>query len=104
MKIILAPPDGPRQEWDYDLSRITVAELDAIEQVTHLSGLPAFGQAINAGSVRALRALVWVAQKRSDPPLQFDSVDFALVDLSIENEEPPKGDGEQGESLNDATG
>jgi hypothetical protein len=96
VKLVLAPPDAPRDEWEFDPRRLTVAELDAIEQVTHLSGLTAFGQALNDGSARALRALVWVLRKRVDPPLRYENVDFAIADLAFEDDDVPKDDPAEG--------
>ena len=96
MKITLAPPGEVAQTWDFDPSRLMVAELGAIEQVTGLSGMTAFGEALNNYSASALRALIWVLRKRSDPPLRYDAVDFAVGDISVEADEAvPKDDDEE---------
>ena len=95
MRITYSPSGGPVEEWEFDPTRLMVAELDAIEKVTGLTGLNAFGEALNNMSASALRALVWVIRKRADPPLRYENVDFAIGDLSIgDDETPPKDDSE----------
>jgi hypothetical protein len=103
VKITWTPPGGPAQEWEFDPSRLMVAELDAIEKVTGLSGLTAFGEALNAGSASALRSLLWVVRKRQDPALRYEAVDFALADLAITDDEAPPKDGEEEVSASAAT-
>lgn len=97
MKITHTPPDGPAQEWRFDMSRLMVAELDAIEKVTGLSGLIAFNEALNNWSASALRALIWIIQKRANPPLRYEAVDFAIADINItpEEEAAPKDAAEE---------
>ena len=103
MKITHRPPGGPVEEWDFDLARLMVAELDAIERVTGLTGMIAFQEALNAWSASALRALIWVVRKRSDPPLRYEAVDFAIADINIVQVEPVPKDESGAPSSNGAS-
>ena len=84
MKIVLGPPDGPKQEWEF--GRLMNVELIAIEKQTGLMGTEVT-DALNKRSVLALTALVWVIRKRREPQLQFEHVRFAMDELSIEEDE-----------------
>ena len=103
MKITHSPPGGPVETWEFDLSRLMVAELDAIERVTGLTGMVAFQEALNNWSASALRALIWVVRKRSDPPLRHDAVDFAIADISIVQVPPVPKDAAEAPSSNGAS-
>lgn len=64
---------------EYDLSRLTIVEAEAIEKVTGQKMQDALG----SGTASSLRALVWVAMKRQEPTLRYTDVDFALEDVEV---------------------
>ena len=66
-------------ENEYDLSRLTIVEAEAIENVTGQKMQDALG----SGTASSLRALVWVAMKRQEPTLRYKDVDFALEDVEV---------------------
>jgi hypothetical protein len=69
---------------EYDLSRLTIVEAEAIEKVTGLK----MSEVAEAGTASALRAMVWVAMKRKQPDLAFRDVDFVLEEVEVESEDP----------------
>lgn len=72
-----------------DLDRMLFAEGRAIEKVTG-STFGEFGQAMQAGSLTAIQALVWVAVKRTHPETKFSDLDeweIGAVELTVEDEE-----------------
>lgn len=74
-------------EYDYDPASLTNKEAMAIEGALGVT-FKQWSEQLTAGSVSALTALVWTVQKRDEPALRFDAVDFAFAELEIEDEAP----------------
>lgn len=74
---------------EYDLSRLTVVEAEAIEKVTGEK----MEDALGSGRASSLRALVWVAMKRQNPELRYSDVDFALEDVEMVEDPTPAPEG-----------
>lgn len=98
-KITYAPDGEVAQTWDFDPKRLMMAELEAIEKVTGLTFIE-FGEGLNKGSAKAMRALVWILRKRhGEPTLRYSEVDFALGDLTTDDDEEQPDDEPEGEAL-----
>ena len=63
----------------HDLNRITVKEAERIEAVTGMT----YSEAMASRSVKALRAVAFIALRRENPALRYDDVDFALDDFEL---------------------
>jgi hypothetical protein len=70
--------------YDFDMTRITNVEGMAIEKVTGKTYVE-WAEAMQAGSMLAVTALVWIVRKRQEPTLQFEQVEFSQI--SMEDEE-----------------
>lgn len=73
------------QEYDFDPDSLTNKDAAAIEKATG-STFNAWIDALNSGSITALTALVWTIQKRTNPALRIDDVEFRLADVAPEEE------------------
>jgi len=80
--------DGKTYEFDQD--RITNVECMAIEKAAGMT-TGEWEEALNTGSALAVTALVWIVQKRDEPTLKFDEVEFSISSLNIERDEEPEG-------------
>lgn len=72
------------EEFDVDPGRIKFGEAKRIEQVTGMT-FGEWGKALQAGSVTALQALVWVLKRRTHPDVRIDDIDdleFGQVELA----------------------
>src|SRR5512139_358070 len=83
--------DGKRHEFDDD--RLTLGEGRAMEKATG-STVQEIQELAKRGSLTAIQAFIWVAMKRSDPPLRFSDLDDrALADFEFEDpDDEPEGE------------
>lgn len=67
---------------DIDPAKLLNVEFIAIERATQgRLTMNALNKAMQAGSMEAITALVWVLRKRHEPQLRFDDVTFSLMDV-----------------------
>lgn len=74
--------------YDFDLTRITNVEGMAIEKVTDKTYLE-WSEALQAGSMLAATALVWIIQKRQEPTLRFEDVEFSQLAIQDDDNVSP---------------
>jgi hypothetical protein len=67
--------------FEFDAAKITNVEGMAVEKATGLL-YNEWARAVDAGSMLARTALVWVVRKRLDPALKFDDVVFTTLDIA----------------------
>lgn len=81
------------EAFEFDAARMTNVEGMAIERVTGMLFVE-WTKALEAGSMLAQTALVWVIKKRREPSLRFDDVTFEMASIEIEDDEEsdPKGE------------
>ena len=84
MILVYAPADGDEQRWEFQLGRLRVMEIEAIEKRTDMAYDTEFRENLLKGQVRARRALLWTMLRRQHPTLRFDDVDFAADELRLE--------------------
>lgn len=75
-------------EYDFDFDSITNKEATAIEIALGVS-FKRWGELLQEGYMSATTALVWTIQKRTDPALRFDAVEFKIVDLDFGDDPAP---------------
>lgn len=84
LKVHYTPDDAEPQVWDFDVGRLMVVELEAIEKVTGLSYIE-FAEGLDKARGAAYRALVWVMRKsHGEPDLRYSAVDFPIGALRFE--------------------
>ena len=108
MRIVYAPHDGEKREWDWKPAAMASHESEAIEDATGW-GWYEYVQRFIAGSTLARRALLWVLLRREIPRLQFDQVRFTLDEFidEYDDEEISRGQAalesaSSGDALDDA--
>lgn len=85
MYLIYRPAEGEEQRYQFDMNSIPNIDAEAIERVTDWT-LGEWQQKIQKGSVLALRALLWVLQRRVHQTLKFTSVTFSTDQVTAEPE------------------
>lgn len=81
-KFVYAPEGAEPRDWDFEPNRLPSKDAELIERRTGMH----FGQwldAIDAGSMLAYHALLFVFLRRDNPGLQWDQVDFTFADVGI---------------------
>lgn len=89
MIITYTPDDAEPQMWNFKPDRMLATEAEAIEKKTGLR-FAEWAEALQHGSAIALRAMLWILLKRTEPTLQFGDVDFALGSLGLDLDEDEK--------------
>lgn len=77
--------------YEFDMDRMTNVEGMAVERVTGML-FSEWAETLRNGSMLALTALVWVIQKRTNPPLRFQDVSYEMAGLVIEDEDAADAD------------
>lgn len=74
--------------FDFDMTRITNVEGMAIEKATGGTYVE-WAQSMEAGSMLAVTALVWIVRKRQEPTLRFEDVEFTTISIEQDVEPSP---------------
>ncbi len=85
MYLIFRPADGDEQRYQFDVNKMPNIDAEAIERVTDWT-LGEWQQKMQAGSILANRALLWILQRRIHPTLKFAAVSFTIDQLDAELE------------------
>jgi hypothetical protein len=90
-KLIYAPKDGERKEWEFDVNALTIGECKLLEKVQGQT-TQQFGEDLANGSMTAMAALLWILRKRHEPDLMLNDLDDIQVGalLTVEDDEAPK--------------
>jgi hypothetical protein len=83
--LIYTPADDKEQRYHFDQASVTNFEAEGIERETGLTWTE-FGERLQKNSVLALRALLWMLQRRVHPTLKFKDVHFLLGEVQAEME------------------
>lgn len=102
VRITHAPKGADLQSWEFDPEDADNLEAEAIELVgdetwdSYAQWLFLMGR----GNMRAIRALLWILLRRTNPDLDFNEVRFRTSDIAVESlDEPePGGKDEAGDS------
>ena len=92
MQLIYTPEDGQRQVFEYKPGRLRSSEAVAIERAGDGSweSYSEFGSKLLNSNREALRALLWLMLRRTDPNLQLDQVDPMVEELDLDWDEEEK--------------
>ena len=72
--------------FEFDMDRMTNVEGMAVERATGML-FSEWAAALEKGSMLAITALVWVIQKRANPPLKFVDVSYEMSSLVVDQDE-----------------
>jgi hypothetical protein len=82
--IVTFTPEGEeKQEWVWDPDKVRAVEGELIEK-RFGDTYDKFKAAVQSGSIKARRVLLWHLQKRAHPTLRLEDVDFDAGDLKVE--------------------
>jgi len=79
-------------QYEFDQNSLTNREAMAIEKVTGWT-FTEWAAKMGDGSAVALTAMIWTIQRREDPKVKFDEVEFSYADLEAELEVVDEGEG-----------
>lgn len=83
MIVTYTPDGGEKQEWEWNPDKVRAVEGELIEKRfgdTH----DKFKVAVQSGSIKARRVLLWHLLKRAHPTLRHEDVDFDADELKVE--------------------
>lgn len=78
-----------RKTYRFDENKLMNVEAMAMERVTG-RGLTEILAGVQEGSLIALTAIIWVLRRREEPGLQFEDVQFRIMDLDTGDDEEPE--------------
>lgn len=96
------------QEYLLDHGKILLSETIAVERATQMTW-PQVLAALQVGMSTAVRAVVWVLQKRSNPKLQITAVECSMEEYELQDPDymqeywVPAGDDEPDYAVHDLT-
>lgn len=91
-KLVYAPEGAEPREWVFDPDRMRSPELEAIEDATGWTTAE-WLDLLGRGSMRALRALVWVNLRQHVPDLEFSAVSFDATEVNFVTDDAEEADG-----------
>ena len=102
VRITYAPQGADPQSWEFDPEDADNLEAEAIELVgdTTWDSYAQWLFLMGRGNMRAIRALLWILQLRTNPDLDFNEVRFRTADIAVESLDEPElaGKDEVGDS------
>ena len=102
VRVTYAPQGAEPQSWEFDPEDADNLEAEAIEVVgdTTWDSYAQWLFLMGRGNMRAIRALLWILQQRTNPQLDFNQVRFRTADIAVESLDDlePEGKGEVGDS------
>jgi hypothetical protein len=82
VKFVYKPEGADVRSWDLDFDTMKASEWISIEKQAGLASAE-FAEALQKGSLLAVKALLWVLLKRSMSTLSWDSLDFTMAEVDI---------------------
>lgn len=86
MRLIWAPPQGERREWELDPSSLLTVDAEAIELLggTAWEDFDEWRRLLGKGHRRALRAALWVLRRADEPELRFDALSVRADEIKFD--------------------
>ncbi len=104
--LIYEPRDGERQEFPFDPFQLLSVEAEAIEELGPWDTYSDWGQKLLVGHRRAIRALLWLMLRRTQPALEFEDVSVLVDELRLffpgDDDPEPEGKDEPGGESTDS--
>ena len=88
--------------YELDQYTLTNTELIAIERATGMT-MRQWINGLIGESVIAFTAFVWIVQRRAEPLLDFEDVEFGLVDIQLDLDDEEPGKDEAGPASSNGT-
>lgn len=85
MYLVFRPDEGDEQRYQFTPAKMSNFDAEAIERETGLTWAQ-FGEKLTQNSIIAMRALLWVLQRRQHPTLKYRDVSFQLDQVDVEPE------------------
>ncbi len=82
-KLVYQPEGAEAREWAFDPDGMRSDTLEAIEDATGWTAAEWLDFLVR-GSIKALRALLWVNLRKLEPGLDFGAVSFSATEIQFE--------------------
>jgi hypothetical protein len=107
MQLTYTPEDGDPQVFDFHVERLMSFEAEALEEAggEQWETVHEWANKFDRGSMRAIRAALWIMLRRQQPTLRFSDLVVRVNELKMEEDlEPEQGPGkdEPGDSSTDS--
>lgn len=83
MRFVYRPDGVEPRSWEFEPAKMMSPEAEAIERLTKMTFVQ-WQSAVQDGSMLAIRALLWVLLKRSNPGIKFESLEFSMGEIDWE--------------------
>lgn len=104
-RITYSPENQEPQSWEFDPDTIDNLDAEVLEIVggDFWDSYGRWFELLGRGNIRAIRALLWILQRRTNPDLDFNEIRFSVNQVSLEElDGKPEGKDEPGESDTDS--
>jgi hypothetical protein len=102
MRVIYTPEGGDEQVFDFQVPQLMSFEAEWLEEAggDQWDTIAEWAEKFDRGSMRAIRAALWIMLRRNDPKLRFSDLVVRLSELKVEEDlEPePVGKDEPGDA------
>jgi hypothetical protein len=101
MQLTYTPEDGDPQVFDFRVERLMSFEAEALEEAggDQWETVHEWANKFDRGSMRAIRAALWIMLRRQQPALRFSDLVVRVDELKVEEDpEPEPGKDEPGDS------
>lgn len=89
MPILVYKPEGLSEDrwrrWDISANTLSSVVLERIEDATDWTS-GEWMKKFDAGSVKAMHALLWSLMRQTDPAIAYESVQFTMDEVDIEDD------------------
>lgn len=83
MRFVYRPDGVEPRSWEFEPAKMMSPEAEAIERLTKMTFVQ-WQSSVQDGSMLAIRALLWVLLKRSNPGIKFESLEFSMGEIDWE--------------------
>jgi hypothetical protein len=92
MQLTYTPEDGDPQVFDFHVERLMSFEAEALEEAggEQWETVHEWANKFDRGSMRAIRAALWIMLRRQQPTLRFSDLVVRVNELKVEEDPEPE--------------
>jgi hypothetical protein len=92
MQLTYTPEDGDPQVFDFHVERLMSFEAEALEEAGggQWETVHEWANKFDRGSMRAIRAALWIMLRRQQPTLRFSDLVVRVNELKVEEDPEPE--------------
>jgi hypothetical protein len=98
MQLTYTPEGGDEQTFDFHVDRLMSFEAEALEEAggEQWETVHEWANKFDRGSMRAIRAALWIMLRRQQPALRFSDLVVRVDELKVEEDPEPETPGKDG--------